>query len=203
MTHSHAPLAHVPFVLASGSPRRLALLEQAGITPERVETANIDETPRKGETPRDMVLRLACDKAQAVAEKTENAALILAADTVVACGRRILPKAKSVQAAQSCLKLLSGRTHRVYSGLCLLGPDRFYATRIVESRVSFKHLSPQDMAFYLDSEEWRDKAGGYAIQGLAGTFVRRLIGSYSNVVGLPLYETVSLLCGAGYPVYGK
>jgi septum formation protein len=193
-------------VLASGSPRRLQLLNQAGLEPDALEPAEIDETPERGELPRTLVVRLAREKALAVVSRVRNqddlkGAYILAADTTVAVGRRILPKPELLEDANACLRMLSGRTHRVYSGLALIGPNDKVRTRLVETRVRFKRLSNEDLESYLASGEWRGKAGGYAIQGLAGSFVVKLVGSYPNVVGLPLYETVQLLAGEGYPVH--
>jgi septum formation protein len=193
-------------ILASASPRRLALLNQIGIDPEHLIPAHIDETPEKGELPRQLAIRLADLKAEASRDKAvlagaaENC-LILAADTVVAVGRRILPKAETLEEASQCLKLLSGRNHRVFTGMCLLTPKGQARRRLVETRVRFKRLSPKEIESYLASAEWRDKAGGYAIQGIAGSFVVKLVGSYSAVVGLPLNETVDLLAGEGYPVH--
>ena len=193
-------------VLASGSPRRLALINQAGLEPDSLEPAEIDETPERGELPRTLAVRLAREKALKAQERIHDredlkGAFILAADTVVAVGRRIMPKPELLEEAASCLRLLSGRTHRVYSGVCLVTPNGSIRTRLVESRVRFKRLSDQDIENYLASGEWRNKAGGYAVQGLAGTFVVKLVGSYTNVVGLPLYEAVALLAGEGYPVH--
>jgi septum formation protein len=193
-------------VLASGSPRRLALLAQIGIEPDAVIPADIEEAPRRNESPRALAQRLAAEKAtvaDATARKRPdlNPALTLAADTVVCVGRRILPKCELYDEAEACLSLLSGRAHRVYTGLTLvtlLGGQR---SRLVETRVRFKRLSRAEMNAYLASGEWRGKAGGYAIQGLAGAFVLRLIGSYTNVVGLPLAEAANMLIGEGYPVH--
>jgi septum formation protein len=192
-------------VLASGSPRRLALLNQAGIEPDSLEPAEIDETPERGELPRTLAVRLAREKAAKVQERVRlqdeiKDSYILSADTVVALGRRILPKPELLEEASSCLRLLSGRTHKVYSGLCVVTPNDSIKTRLVETRVRFKRLSDQEIENYLASGEWRNKAGGYAIQGLAGSFVVKLIGSYTNVVGLPLYESMALLAGEGFPV---
>jgi septum formation protein len=186
------------FVLASASPRRAGLLAQAGIVPVRIVAPEIDETPLKRELPRAYVLRMAWLKAQAVAV-SEEGALILAADTVVALGRRILPKAVDADEVERCLKLLSGRRHQVLTALALAAPGVALRTRIVTTRVAFKVLTPAEIADYLASAEGEGKAGGYAIQGRAEVFVRFINGSYSNVVGLPLYETVSLLNGCGYP----
>ena len=186
-------------VLASASPRRLDLLRQIGIVPDQVEPADIDETPRRDELPAGHVVRLAEAKAHAVRPR-HPAAFILAADTVVACGRRILPKAEDEATARACLALLSGRRHRVYGGVALLTPGGDLAIRRVVSQVTFKRLSEAEMAAYLASNEWRGKAGGYAIQGHAAALIPWIAGSYSNVVGLPLYETAQLLAGRGYPV---
>ena len=192
-------------VLASGSPRRVGLINQAGIEPDALRPADIDEMPRRGELPRVCANRLARAKADAalaaIGEDDDvYGAYILAADTVVAVGRRILPKAELIDEAAQCLRLLSGRNHRVYTALCLVTPHRKYRQRVVETRVRFKRLSSQDIESYLGSGEWRGKAGAYAAQGLAGTFIVKLVGSYTNVVGLPLYETVTLLAGEGFPV---
>jgi septum formation protein len=194
------------FVLASGSPRRLSLVNQAGIDPDSLRPAELDETPRKGELPRACANRLARSKAEAALaavriDEELKGAYILAADTVVAVGRRILPKAELLDEAAQCLRLLSGRNHRVYTAICLVTPREAFRQRLVETRVRFKRLSDQDIESYLASGEWRGKAGGYAVQGLAGSFVVKLVGSYTNVVGLPLYESVALLGGEGYPVY--
>ncbi len=179
-------------ILASASPRRLALLAQIGIAPDETRAANIDEAPLKGETPRLHALRLARSKAEAV---SADDALVLAADTVVAVGRRILPKAETEQQARDCLALLSGRTHRVYTGVALKRGD-LLSTRLVEARVSFKSLTKAETEAYIASGEWQGKAGGYAIQGLAARYVTDIIGSYSAIVGLPLYETANLIEGA-------
>jgi len=192
-------------VLASGSPRRLALINQAGIEPDLLLPADIDETPVRGELPRTCANRLARAKAEAAliavrSDEDLKGAFILAADTVVAVGRRILPKAELLDEAAQCLRLLSGRNHRVYTGICLVTPREGFRQRLVETRVRFKRLSEEDMEAYLASGEWRGKAGGYAAQGLAGTFIVKMVGSYTNVVGLPLYETTTMLAGEGYPV---
>lgn len=193
-------------VLASGSPRRIELLQQAGIEPSTVFPAEIDETPQRAEHPRSLAKRLSRAKAERAAERLKgdeaaDGAYLLAADTVVAVGRRILPKADLVDEASNCLRLLSGRSHRVYTGLCLITPAGKTRQKLVETRVRFKRLTREEMESYLASGEWRGKAGGYAVQGLAGSFVVKLVGSYSNVVGLPLYETVALLTGEGYKVH--
>jgi septum formation protein len=179
-------------VLASASPRRLTLLAQIGITPDEVRAADIDETPLEGESPRLHALRLARGKAEAV---SVDGALVLAADTVVAVGRRILPKAETEQQARDCLARLSGRTHRVYTGVALKRANAV-STRIGEARVSFKVLSAHEIDAYIASGEWRGKAGGYAIQGSAARYITNVIGSYSAIVGLPLYETANLIEGA-------
>ncbi|MET0295546.1 MAG: Maf family nucleotide pyrophosphatase [Phenylobacterium sp.] len=183
-------------VLASASPRRLDLLAQVGVTPDRIEAAEIDETPHPRETPRRHALRLACEKAAAVAARHPDA-LVLAADTVVAAGRRILPKAETHDQVRDCLELLSGRAHRVLTAVALAGP-RGTASRLVETRLHFKRLTASEVRAYLDCGEGLGKAGGYAVQGRAGAFVISLQGSYPAVVGLPLYETVNLLAGAGF-----
>jgi septum formation protein len=184
-------------VLASASPRRLALLEQVGVSPDTIAAADIDETPHAKETPRRLALRLAGAKADSASERHAGA-FVLGADTVVAVGRRVLPKAQDPSEVAACLLLLSGRTHTVLTAIAVNAPDGRRARRLVESRVLFKRLSPEEHARYLASGEGLGKAGGYAIQGLAGGFVMRLQGSYSAVVGLPLYETVSLLRGLGF-----
>ena len=192
-------------ILASGSPRRLALLEQIGITPDLLHPSHIDETPKNREQPRSLVKRLGQAKARAAYAdlreegKTGNA-VILAADTVVAVGRRVLPKPETVDEAADCLSLLSGRNHRVFTSVCIISPEGKLRQKIVDTRLRFKRLAKEEFKNYLASGEWRGKAGGYAIQGRAGCFVIRLVGSYTGVVGLPLYETAGLLQGAGYPV---
>lgn len=187
-----------PLVLASASPRRLDLLAQIGVTPARVDPADLDETPLPRELPREHAGRLARAKAATVAPRHPGA-FILAADTVVARGRRILPKPADRDTARHCLTLLSGAAHHVLGGVRLIGPDGRTAERLVDTRVAFKRLDAGELAAYLDSGEWDGKAGGYAIQGRAAGFVRLLSGSYSNVVGLPLFETRALLRGLGYP----
>ncbi len=195
-------------VLASASPRRLQLLNQIGIEPDKLLPAELDETPLRKELPRGLAKRLAQTKAEVARHGAErdpdlDGCFILAADTVVAVGRRILPKPDLTDEAAACLRLLSGRAHRVYTALCLITPRGKTRSRLVETRVRFKRLSREEIETYLASGEWEGKAGGYAIQGRAGAFVTRLIGSYTNVVGLPLYETMSLLMGEGYPVYDR
>ena len=192
-------------VLASGSPRRLALLQQAGIEPDRLVPAEIDETPVPRESPRKLALRLAREKASEATRRLREdeawcGAVLIAADTVVCVGRRILPKAETVDEADACIRLLSGRSHRVYTGLCLVDQHERTRARLIETRVRFKRLSGAEIDAYLGSGEWRGKAGGYAIQGIAGAFVVSLIGSYTNVVGLPLTEAVGLIASTGYPV---
>jgi septum formation protein len=184
-------------VLASASPRRLDLLRQIGLPPDAVEAAEVDETPLKDETPRRLAQRLAGEKAAGVAARHAHA-YILAADTVVALGRRVLPKAENVEEVRLCLKLLSGRAHRVLTGACAISPDGRRAQRLVETRVRFKRLTDAEIERYLVAGEGIGKAGGYAIQGLAAAFVTDLSGSYSSVVGLPLYEAAALLAGLGY-----
>lgn len=184
-------------ILASASPRRLDLLKQIGITPDAVEAADLDETPLADETPRRLALRLAEAKAAQVAAR-HSGAFVLAADTVVAVGRRVLPKAADEAQVRACLALLSGRAHRVLTGVAVTAPNGRRAGRLVESRVHFKRLSQDDLAAYLACGEGVGKAGGYAIQGRAGALVMTLQGSYSGVVGLPLYETASLLAGLGF-----
>jgi septum formation protein len=192
-------------VLASGSPRRLGLLNQAGIEPDSLKPTEIDEIPKRGELPRALATRLARAKADSALEAVRldeelRGAYVVAADTVVAVGRRVLPKAETLDEAAQCLRLLSGRNHRVYTGVCLVTPKESFRQRLVETRVRFKRITKEDLEAYLASGEWRGKAGGYAVQGLAGTFVVKIVGSYTNVVGLPLYETLALLAGEGYPV---
>jgi septum formation protein len=192
-------------VLASGSPRRLALLNQAGIEPDALRPADIDETPKRGELPRACANRLARAKADAALKSIKlddelRGAFVLAADTVVAVGRRILPKAELVDEAAQCLRMLSGRNHRVYTAVCLITPREAFRQRLVETRVRFRRLNEEDITGYVGSGEWRGKAGGYGVQGIAGSFVVKLVGSYTNVVGLPLHEAIVLLAGEGFPV---
>ena len=186
-------------VLASASPRRIELLKQIGIVPDKIVPAAINETPTKQELPRLLAERLARLKAEAV-HGMETGNLVLAADTVVACGRRILGKPRDAGEAGKYLKLLSGRRHRVFGGVCVIDGEAIRRTRVVTTTVQFKSLTEQEVSSYLASKEWQDKAGGYAIQGVAGGFVKMLSGSYPNVVGLPLYETANLLRAAGYPI---
>jgi septum formation protein len=185
-------MSSIRLVLASGSPRRIELLAQIGIAPAAVDPAALDETPARGELPAALATRLAAAKARAVAARHPDAH-VLGADTVVACGRRILPKAETEAEARSCLALLSGRRHRVISGLCVIAPGGRAHERVVTSIVAFKRLTAAELEAYIQCGEWQGKAGGYAIQGRAAAFIRFLSGSYSNVVGLPLYETATVL----------
>ena len=192
-------------VLASASPRRLALLEQVGIIPDALRPASVDESVTKGEVPRHIVRRLARAKAEAgrrlVREEPDFAnALVLAADTVVAVGRRVLGKAETEQEAIDALRLLRGRAHRVHTAVCLVTSDERWRERVVETRVRFRYISDEEIHNYVASGEWKGKAGGYAVQGIAGSFVVKLVGSYTNIVGLPLTETTALLRSEGYPV---
>ena len=194
------PPAEPPrLVLASASPRRLELLRQIGIEPDAVDPADIDEAPLKRELPPDHARRVALAKAEKVALRHPGS-FVLAADTVVACGRRILPKAEEAGTARRCLDLLSGRRHRVFGGLIAIAPDGRRGARLVRTLVTFHRMTAEQLEAYLESGEWRGKAGGYAIQGRAAAFIRAVNGSYSNVVGLPLYETAQLLRGLGFPV---
>lgn len=181
-------------VLASASPRRLDLLKQIGVTPDEIAASDVDETPLKGETPRALAQRLARAKAVAV---RRLGTIVLAADTVVALGRRVLPKAETEAQARACLDLLSGRAHRVFTAIALVTPTGEIRERVVESRVYFKRLSHAEIDAYLKGGEWRGKAGGYAVQGLAGRFVAHVSGSYSAIIGLPLHETANLLESCG------
>ena len=193
-------------LLASASPRRYQLLEQINLAPDDILATSIDESPRPRERPRVYVERVAREKASAAYAMTRHDAVrakafILSADTVVVLGSRILPKAETGAEAAHCLRLLSGRAHRVYTSVVVMTPSGLQSQRLVETRVRFKRLSTGEIDAYLASGEWEGKAGGYAIQGLAGAFVTKVIGSYPAVVGLPLYETASLLEGAGFPVH--
>jgi septum formation protein len=193
-------------VLASASPRRLELLQQIGIEPDALLPADLDETPRKNELPRSLAARLAEEKASAAARIASSrpelsGAYIIGADTVVSVGRRILPKCEIVAEAAQSLRLLSGRAHRIHTAVCLITPKGRARHKLVETRLRLKRLSAAEIEAYLGSGEWRGKAGGYAIQGLAGAFAQKLIGSYSAVAGLPLYETMSLLAGEGFPAH--
>lgn len=188
-------------ILASASPRRRDLLSGAGLDPDAIEPTHIDESEIPGELPGPLALRLAQEKASA--HHGCEHGYILAADTVVGVGRRILPKTETREEAKACLDLISGRSHRVFTGVALKSPDGTLSSRLVETRVKFKVLSREDCETYLASMEWKGKAGGYAIQGRAGVFVVNLIGSFTGVVGLPLYETINLLSGAGFPVLAR
>ncbi|WP_027486750.1 Maf-like protein [Allorhizobium undicola] len=195
-------------ILASGSPRRVELLRQVGLEADRLMPMDLDETPEKNEQPRSLARRLAADKARAaldaIADEAEwQGSFILAADTVVAVGRRILPKTEFTDEAAAALNLLSGRGHWVFTGICLLTPDRKFRQRVVETKVRFKRLSSHEIDAYIASGEWRGKAGAYAIQGIAGSFVQKIIGSYTNVVGLPLFETAQLMTGEGMDVTAR
>ncbi|MFB9950106.1 Maf-like protein [Rhizobium puerariae] len=192
-------------ILASGSPRRLDLLNQAGIKPSRLMPMDIDETPKKSEHPRSLARRLSTEKAEAAHAAVNGDpgwrhSYILSADTVVAVGRRILEKTEYTEEAASALHLLSGRGHWVYTGICLVTPGGQFRQKVVQTKVRFKRLSTREIENYIASGEWRGKAGAYAIQGIAGSFVQKLVGSYTNVVGLPLYEVAALLTGEGYDV---
>jgi septum formation protein len=188
-------------VLASASPRRVDLLAQINVTPSRIIAADIDETPRPREVPTALAKRLASEKATAIAAQEQDA-LVLAADTVVSVGRRILPKTETADEARACLQLMSGRGHRVHSGICLIdgasqnGGKKWL--RVVSSRVRMRRLGAENIEAYLATGEWQGKAGGYAIQGQAAAFISQIIGSYSNIVGLPLFETANLLQAAGF-----
>ena len=197
MTRYMRPPPKYQLILASQSPRRKHLLAEAGISAGHVIAADIDETPIKNERPADYVLRMAKEKADAVASRL-GGQFILSADTAVACGRRILPKAETMEEATSCLELLSGRSHRVYGGICLYLPDGGWRSKLSVSCVKFRPLSFADKRAYLQSREWQGKAGGYAIQGKAGLYVRQITGSYSNVVGLDMHNVAGLLLSAGF-----
>ncbi len=192
-----SPPQRPPLVLASASPRRLELLAQAGLVPDAVEACDIDETPLKAETPRMAALRLAAAKATVGAARRPGA-YVLAADTIVAVGRRLLGKPETEAAAEAMLRLISGRGHRVYTGVTLVAPDGRSASRLSETRVKFKRLADGELRALIACGEWRGAAGGYRIQGRAGGCVISLIGSYTGVVGLPLFETLGLLTGLGY-----
>lgn len=187
---------HPSFILASASPRRQDLLAQIGCTPDQIIPADIDETPRPSEKPRAHALRLAIEKAQAVS-LNHAGSIILAADTVVGVGLRILPKTNTADEARACLTLMSGRGHRVYTGLCVIGPNGYHTSKVSETRLKMKRLTAAEIEAYIDSGEWHGKAGGYGIQGRAGAFISTIIGSYTGVVGLPVFETRNALLGAG------
>ena len=191
------PPPHHHLILASQSPRRKQLLADAGIAVDQISAADIDETPGTAEKPVPYALRMARQKAEVIAA-TSSGQFVLAADTVVAVGRRILPKAETSEQAAACLDLLSGRAHRVYGGICLYLPNGDVRTRLSVSQVKFRVLDKTDKQAYLDSGEWQGKAGGYAIQGRAGLYIRQIIGSYSNIVGLDMHQVAGLLMGAGF-----
>ena len=191
-------MAAPSLILASASPRRRELLARLGVEPATISAADIDETPLKGELPRAYAMRMAREKAEAAPDPAAHH--VLAGDTVVACGRRILPKAEDETTARKCLELLSGRRHRVLSAVCLRVPDGSIRERLSETTVRFKQLSKEEVAAYLASGEWHGKAGGYAIQGAAEALVTWIEGSHSGVVGLPLFETRALLKAAGFPI---
>ena len=183
------------FILASASPRRRDLLAQIGLSPTHIIPADINEDPIEGELPKPHALRLACEKAQKVAQ-THAGEVILASDTVVGVGRRILPKTEDRKSAEDCLRLLSGRAHRVFTAVAVIDADGLLRSRVSETRLKMKRLSEAEITGYLESEEWNGKAGGYGIQGLAGAFIHHISGSYTGVVGLPVYETRNLLLAA-------
>ena len=186
-------------ILASASPRRKDLLAQIGITPDKIQPADLDESEKPSEAPRAYALRLAIEKAQAV-HALAPGAIILAADTAVAVGRRILPKTETEDEARACLNLMSGRSHQVLTGIAVIAADGRMMSRLVTTRVKMKRLTPQEVSGYIASGEWKGKAGGYGIQGKAGALISDLSGSYTGVVGLPVFETRNLLEAAGYPV---
>ena len=186
-------------VLASASPRRIDLLQRIGVTPDSIDPADIDEAVLKSELPRVHALRLAREKAAAVAERHPGD-LVLAADTVVAVGRRILPKVEDEETLRRCMALLSGRRHRVLTGVALALPDGTVRDKLSQTMIAIKRLSAEEIDYYAAHGEWRGKAGGYALQGYGEVYVRHIAGSYSNVVGLPLAETRQLLKGAGYAI---
>ena len=192
-----APARSLQLILASASPRRHELIARLGVTPAGIAAADIDETPRKAEVPRDYARRMAREKAQATAH---DGAHVLAGDTVVALGRRILPKAEDEAIARQCLTLMSGRRHRVLSAVALKAPDGTLRERLSETIVRFKPLSKQEIDVYIAGGEWQGKAGGYAIQGSAEGLIAWIEGSHSGVVGLPLFETRALLKAAGFPI---
>ena len=188
-------------ILASASPRRQELLRQIGIEPDQIAPTDIDETPLRDERPRQLAERLALEKATAAAQQgSSESALYLAADTVVACGRRILPKAETEHDARNCIQLLSGRSHTVYTGVAIGHPEQGFRHRTVESRVTFTRMDARTIEHYVRNGDWHGKAGGYAIQGHAAIYIRKISGSYSAIVGLPLHETAKLLTGFGYSV---
>lgn len=194
MSRTDAPARRL--ILASSSPRRVELLAQIGITPDQIDPADIDETPLKAEMPARLAQRLASSKAAVVAERHPED-VVLAADTVVAVGRRLLEKPADEAEARRFLKLLSGRNHRVFTGIAVVAEGRTI-WRVVDTRVTFKHLSDAEIDAYVATGEWRGKAGGYGIQGRAAAFVQRIVGSHPAVMGLPLFETSNLLYGTGW-----
>lgn len=192
-------------ILASGSPRRLDLLKQIGIEPARLMPMDLDETPKRAEHPRSLARRLSGEKADAAYAMVKPDAewrdsYILAADTVVAVGRRILGKAEFSEDARAALHLLSGRSHWVYTGICVITPSGLARQKVIETKVRFKRLSRKEIDTYVASSQWQGKAGAYGIQGIAGVFVQKISGSYTNVVGLPLFETAQMLSGEGFDV---
>jgi len=189
-------------ILASASPRRVDLLAQIKIYPDDIVPAHVDEEPLKAELPSQLATRLAAAKARVIADKHPGA-IVIGADTVVALGRRILPKAEDAKTAEKCLEMLAGRRHRVLGGVAIIDAEGKLHSRLVTTAVAFRNLDKGEIAAYIRSEEWQGKAGGYAVQGLAAVYVRKIIGSYSNIVGLPLFETGSVLKGLGYfPIEG-
>lgn len=186
-------------ILASSSPRRVELLQQINIIPDKIVPADINETPQKSEKPRYLALRLAQQKAEFIHEKQQDN-YILAADTVVSCGQQILDKAENQDQARNYLKKLSGRRHQVHGGIALITPEGRLFSRYCLTRINFKPLTAQDIDLYIKNGEWQGKAGGYAIQGYAGSFIKYLSGSYSNVVGLSLYDTIKILDSAGFKI---
>lgn len=194
-----SPTSRPHFVLASASPRRRDLLAQIGIVPDEICPADLDETPKTGELPRPYAQRLSIEKAQAVRPQWPDS-VILAADTVVAVGRRILPKTETPEEARKCLELMSGRAHKVLTGVAVVSSEGKFSHRVVETRVILKRLTSEEIDGYLESGEWKGKAGGYGIQGIASSLISSLSGSYTSVVGLPLFETRNLLMGAGFSV---
>ncbi len=187
-----------PLILASASPRRLQLLAQIGIVPDQVLATDIDESPLKNELPRALALRLAVEKARAAQVMVDQPAYILAADTVVAMGRRVFDKALTSDDAEKCLRAMSGRRHRVYGGIALISPDGTLRKRVVTTHMIMKRLSEQDIQEYVAGGEWHGKAGGYGFQGRAAVFIKSVTGSPSNVIGLSLYDTMGLLTGSRY-----
>ncbi|MCC8370538.1 MAG: Maf family protein [Janthinobacterium lividum] len=195
---------NLPIILASQSPARVELLKRIKITPAQIIPADIDETPNLRESPNHLATRLAYEKATKVASQIEDSAIIIAADTVTALGRRILPKASSAEEVRYCLNILSGRRHRVYTGLCIIKKDKDQLVtrqKIVQTVLKFKRLSEEELNFYCSLDEGIDKAGGCKISGYAEAFISFISGSYSNVMGLPLFETVNSLNSLGFISY--